>query len=129
MWLTGYGAWLSTSGKSEVMELSSRSRSRSNASDFASYYTSLCALHNCCPVQSVCNSVKEGVLYCQARRVRRGDWMPILTALKVNQLLHTLVFQARWEEKGKSLLKGVEISNELCVQFTVEYLHISLLIL
>ena len=33
--------------------------------------------------------------------------MPILTTSKVNQTLHTLVFRARWEEKGKSLLKGI----------------------
>lgn len=100
-----------TSAKSETME-SSRSRSYPNSADFLSHYSNLCALHNCYPIQAIRNSVKEGVLNCQVCRLRKGDWMPLLTALKVNQVLHTVVFHRRWDEKGQSLLKGqANLSN------------------
>ena len=67
------------------------------AEDFSSYYESLCALEGTCPVASIRVSAKEGVLTCPVYRLQCSDWHPLLTALRINKALHTVVFYDKWE--------------------------------
>ena len=70
------------------------------AEDFSTYYESLCALQDTCPVASIRAGVKECVLNCQAYRLKKADWHPLLTALQINRALHTVVFYNKWKERA-----------------------------
>jgi len=75
------------------------------AEDFSTYYESLCALQDTCPVASIRTGVKECVLNCQAYRLKKADWHPLLTALQINRALHTVVFYNKWKERAYPALR------------------------
>lgn len=81
------------------------------AEDFAAYYESLCALQDICPLASIRAGVKEGVLNCHIRRLKKDDWHPVLTALKINKVLHTVVFYEKWEERVYPSIKNLATSE------------------
>ena len=81
------------------------------AEDFAAYYESLCALQDICPVASIRAGVKEGVLNCHVRRLKKEDWHPILSALKINKVLRTIVFFEKWEERLYPAIKNLASGN------------------
>ena len=89
------------------------------ATDFVSYYNNLCALQSTCPVASIRGCAEEGVLNCHINKLKRIDWHPILTALRVNQILHTVVFYDKWEERAQQVLNG----GTLFVFITVHSLY------
>jgi centrosomal protein CEP78 len=71
------------------------------ATDFVTYYDGLCSLQSTYPVASIRGCAEVGVLNCQMNRIKRADWNPILTALRANRTLHTVVFHYKWEEKAQ----------------------------
>lgn len=77
------------------------------AEDFAAYYESLCALQDICPVASIRAGVKEGVLNCHVGRLKTEDWQPVLAALKINKVLHTIVFFDKWEQRLYPAIKNL----------------------
>ena len=100
---------------------------RRGAEDFASYYESLCALQDTCPVASIRAGVKEGVLTCPVYRLKKADWHPLLTALQINKALHTVVFHDRWEDRVYPTVRKLRESSfanhdELLVAATGTYL-------
>ena len=80
------------------------------ARDFLSFYTSLCAIHNLCPISNIKACIKEGVLNCHLHTIDRQDLHPILTALRVNTVLHIVVFYNKWQEKAYHYYKGFSFS-------------------
>ena len=82
------------------------------AEDFAAYYESLCALQDTCPVASIRAGVKEGVLNCHTYRLKKADWYPLVTALQINRVLHTIVFYNKCDALESSstwhLVKEIE---------------------
>ncbi len=75
------------------------------AEDFASYYESLCALEDTCPVASIRAGAREGVLTCLVYRIQKADWHPLLAALRINKALHTVVFYDKWENRVHPLVR------------------------
>ena len=91
-------------------------RQQHTATDFISYYETLCAVQSSCPVSSVRAAAKEGVLNCQVYRLSWSDWQPILTAVSANRSsLHTLVFLDKWRERAYTQLTGVCVCVCVCV--------------
>ena len=82
---------------------------RKGSTDFVAYYDSLCALQNTCPVASIRACAEEGVLNCNVYKLKKCDWHPILSALRVNTVLHTIVFHEKWEERALQQFRGVYI--------------------
>ena len=87
------------------------------AEDFAAYYESLCALQDICPLASIRAGVKEGVLNCHIRRLKKDDWHPVLTALKINKVLHTVVFYEKWEERVYPAIKNLATGECVWLQY------------
>ena len=73
---------------------------KNGAKDFVSFYSSLCALQSSYPVACVSACAREGVLNCHLHTIERLDLHPILSALRVNTVLHTVVFYNKWQEKA-----------------------------
>ena len=91
-------------------------RQQHTATDFISYYETLCAVQSSCPVSSVRAAAKEGVLNCQVYRLSWSDWQPILTAVSANRSsLHTLVFLDKWKERAYTQLTGACVCVCVCV--------------
>ena len=85
------------------------------AEDFIAYYESLCALQDICPLASIRAGVKEGVLNCHIHRLKKDDWHPVLTALKINKVLHTVVFYEKWEERVYPTIKNLATGEYMYV--------------
>ncbi len=79
---------------------------RNGGKDFVTFYNSLCALQNSYPVASISSCARDGVLNCHLHAVERQDLHPVLTALRVNTVLHTVVFYNKWQEKAYQHYKG-----------------------
>ena len=77
------------------------------ATDFVSYYESLCAIQSTYPVSSIRGYAGEGVLNCQIYKLKRVDWHPILTALRANRVLQAVAFCDKWEEKAQLYFNGI----------------------
>lgn len=85
---------------------------RNGSKDFITFYTSLCALQSSCPISNIKSCAKEGVLNCHLHSIDRLDLHPILTALRVNTVLHTVVFYNKWQEKAYHHYAGENTSNK-----------------
>ena len=82
---------------------------RQNASiDFPSYYESLCALHNLCPVVDIRSSAKLGAVDFSADRMRYSDWEPFCSALKLNQTLSSLSVRSTFRPGVKSPMSKLD---------------------
>jgi len=102
------------------------------AEDFSTYYESLCALQDTCPVASIRAGVKECVLNCQAYRLKKADWYPLLTALQINRALHTVVFYNKWKERAYPALRRNGYGRRLykfhyppCWRVSYDWFHVS----
>ena len=67
------------------------------AVNFGSYYESLCALENVCPIHQIRTTSKDGIIDCNCDRLRRADWHPLTTALKVNKSLREIKLKVKWK--------------------------------
>ncbi|XP_011409573.2 PREDICTED: centrosomal protein of 78 kDa-like isoform X1 [Amphimedon queenslandica] len=85
-----------TAGKINKMEAFRKAQT-----DFCTYYDSLCALQNSYPLARIRDSAAEGLLNCQVHKMRRNDWCPVLTALRANRIMHTVIFTDKWEENAQ----------------------------
>ena len=82
---------------------------RQNAGlDFTSYYESLCALHNQCPVVEVRTSSKTGALEFSADRMRYSDWEPFCGSLKLNQALSSLTIHSSFRAGVKNPMSKLD---------------------
>ena len=97
---------------------------RNGAKDFISFYSSLCALQNSYPNASIKACAKEGVLNCHLQTLERQSLHPILTALRVNTVLHTVVFYNRWQEKAHLHYRG-DVLNRSSVDSVIYILFSS----
>lgn len=79
---------------------------RKAQTDFTTYYESLCALQSTYPLASIRSSAAEGLLNCQVNKMKRNDWCPVLTALRANRVMHTVIFCDKWEEKAQHFFNG-----------------------
>uniref|UniRef100_F6X8H3 Uncharacterized protein n=1 Tax=Monodelphis domestica TaxID=13616 RepID=F6X8H3_MONDO len=57
------------------------------SSDFLSQYEHICALQGLVPLPAVRTSLKMGTLGFNADRLRLLDWVPLLSALRINKTL------------------------------------------
>ena len=108
--------YLENSRKINKLKMEAVQIRQRGAEDFAAYYESLCALQDICPVASIRAGVKEGVLNCHIRRLKKDDWHPVLTALKINKVLHTVVFYEKWEERVYPAIKNLATGEYVTVQ-------------
>ena len=86
--------------------------------DFPSYYESLCALQDTCPLREILSGARQGRIEVNADRVRLSDWYPLLKALQINKsLLHIGVRRYRRRQPSEtgtySTLVGVGVACAL----------------
>lgn len=94
------------------------------AINFVSYYESLCALENVCPIQQIRTSSKDGKLECTCDRLRRADWHPLTTALKVNKSLKEVKLKVKWKHLyacGKMDFKAPKLKSSPIHEKDVRY--------
>ncbi|KAI6660466.1 hypothetical protein LOD99_14051 [Oopsacas minuta] len=82
---------------------------RQNAAiDFTSYYESVCALHNQCPVVEIRTSSKTGSIEFSADRMRYSDWEPFCNSLKLNQTISSLTMHSSFRAGVKNPISKLD---------------------
>ncbi|XP_042326731.1 centrosomal protein of 78 kDa isoform X2 [Sceloporus undulatus] len=97
--------------------------------DFYSHYEHLCAVQGSAPLASVKAKKPEGVLDINADRIKAADWVPLLTAIRHNKTLTSIVIKSLHhqghadsgsEKQGPYIRRRIpavrskELTNQLC---------------
>ncbi|KAM9003087.1 centrosomal protein of 78 kDa-like [Sarcophilus harrisii] len=70
---------------------------KEGSSDFLSQYEHICALQGLVPLPAVRTSLKMGMLSFNADRLRLLDWVPLLSALRINKTLPSVSIRSTFQ--------------------------------
>ncbi|KAH0617166.1 hypothetical protein JD844_028906 [Phrynosoma platyrhinos] len=97
--------------------------------DFYSHYEHLCAVQGSAPLASVQAKKLEGVLDINADRIKAADWVPLLTAIRHNKTLPSIVIKSLHHQGHADLgserqgpytrrripaVRSKDLTNQLC---------------